>query len=186
MGLFEEELGPTKETGRRHGHFAGSGIGRSFDDADFQQWSENTFDIPPTFIYEELETQGLKVGVFEIQRGRSYPHVVENDIGGTLYKGQVWYRRGSKNTVALQTQLRGMFEGSEPFKVGKLRDTVLTEIKKHYEEQGRTPVLPLFSEKDSKLSQGYEIAYYPGTRREVWCGASGDIYQHILLLKPRA
>src|SRR5215470_18379882 len=30
------------------------GISRSFDDADFQQWAENTFDPPPTFRYAEV------------------------------------------------------------------------------------------------------------------------------------
>jgi len=31
------------------------GISKTVDDADFQQWSENTFDPPPTFSYSEVQ-----------------------------------------------------------------------------------------------------------------------------------
>lgn len=163
-----------------------SGISKSFDDADFQQWAENTFDPPPTFSYSELSLSNSKtVGVFKIERTPDYPHVVQANIGGVLFEGQVWYRRGSKNTVALQPELRRMIRGDVPFKISKLSDPVLKRVEADYRKLGRQTTLPLLNQKDSLLAQGYELAVYPGTRREIWVGAIGDRYQHILLLKPK-
>ena len=111
---------------------------------------------------------------------------MQANIGSVLYEGQVWFRRGSKNTVALRDDLRRMFLGDTPFKISKLNDPVLKEVCEHYAQQGRQTTLPLFSDRDSRLAQGYELATYPGTRREIWVGAAGDRYEHILLLKPKA
>lgn len=162
-----------------------SGVSKSFDDADFQQWAENTFDPPPTFRYSELKWDAsITVGTFRIERTPDYPHVVQSNLGSILFEGQVWLRRGSKSTVALREDLKRMFFGETPFKISKLSDPVLKEISDHYKQQGRTTTLPRFGDRDSLLTQGYELATYPGTRREVWVGAVGDHYEHILLLKP--
>ncbi len=172
-----EDLGPER---RLHG------ISKSFDDADFQQWAENTLDPPPTFRYAEVKWDGSTiVGVFRIERTPDYPHVVQASLGGVLFEGQVWFRRGSKNTVALRSDLYRMFLGETPFKIAGLNDPTLMQIIEHYQKQGRQTVLPRFSERDSRIAQGYELATYPGTRREVWVGALGDRYEHILFLKPK-
>lgn len=163
------------------------GISKSFDDADFQQWFENIFDVPPKFTYREIEIEsGINIGIFNIHRTPSYPHVVKTDLGDTLYRGQVWYKRGTKNTVALKTELSAMFQSIEPFKIGTLRDPSLKMVTDFYSEQGRNTSLPRLSDRDSCLARGYELAYYPGTNREVWCGESDGRYEHILLLKPSA
>ena len=54
------------------------------------------------------------VGVFRIERTPDYPHVVQANLGGVLFEGQVWFRRGSKNTIALRGDLYGMFLGETP------------------------------------------------------------------------
>lgn len=163
-----------------------SGISKSFDDADFQQWAENTFDPPLTFRYCEIKWEERKnVGLFQIERTPDFPHVVKDNLGGILFEGQVWFRRGSKNTVALRYDLRQMFLGEVPFKISRPNDPILKEITERYKARGRQTTLPRFSDRDSFLAQGYELATYPGTRREVWVGAVGDRYEHILLLKPK-
>lgn len=162
------------------------GILKSFDDADFQQWAKNTFDPPPKFLYIEIGwSKTVNIGVFSIERIPEYPHVVKEDLGGILYKGQVWYRTGTQNCTALHSDLQMMFEGEMPFKISNLRDPVLDKVKCYYKNQGREASLPLIGRKDSLLAQGYEIATYPGTRREIWVGEHGRRYEHILLLKPK-
>lgn len=162
------------------------GISKSFDDADFQQWAENTFSPPPTFRYSEFKWDAnIEVGAFRIERTPDYPHVVKSNIGSLLFEWQVWFRRGSKNTVALHEDLKRMFVGETPFKIAKLNDPSLKAISEHYEKQGRKTTLPRFGDRDSLLAQGYDLATYPGTRREVWVGAAGDHHEHILLLKPK-
>ena len=164
-----------------------SGISKSFDDADFQQWAENTFSAPPTFRYSETKWDDSKtLGIFRIERTPDYPHVVQANLGDALHEGQIWFRRGSKNTVALRDDLRRMFLGETPFKISRLNDPVLKEVSEHYAAEGRQTILPRLSDRDSRLAQGYELATYPGTRREIWVGAVGDRYDHILLLKPTA
>ena len=162
-----------------------TGISKSFDDSDFQQWAENTFDPPPIFSYSELQwNASIQLGVFQIERISDYPHVVTTNLGGILFEGQVWFRCGSKNTVALHQDLKKMFLGETPFKISKLNDPVLNKVIEHYGAMGKECALPRFSDKDSCLARGYELATYPGTRREVWVGAVGDKYDHILFLKP--
>lgn len=162
------------------------GISRLFDDADFQQWAANTFDPPPTVLYTEIAwSKTLNIGVFSIERILEYPHVVKKDLGGILHKGQVWYRTGTQNNIALHSDLQMIFEGEKPFKISKMRDPILDKATSYYKNQGREATLPLIGRKDSLLAQGYEIATYPGTRREILVGQVGSRYEHILLLKPK-
>lgn len=162
------------------------GVTRSLDDAQLQQWAENTFSPPPTFRYSEVVWDASKtVGIVTVLRVPDYPHFVTSNLGGVLFEGQVWFRRGSKNTVALREDLRRMILGDVPFKIARMNDPVMKELEAHYRALGRELSLPLLTNRDSCLSRGYELAMYPGTRREVWVGAVGDRYEHILLLKPR-
>ncbi len=167
-----------------------TGITKPFDDADFQQWVQNTFDPPIDFLYTPIKWSNTEnVGVFQIQRIITYPHVVKTDVGGVLYKGQVWFRMGTKNNVALHADIKGMFKAEEPFKAKRLTSPFMDKIKDHYRAMGRELTLPLLSKKDELLDEGYELATWPPqSRREVWAGASspsGGTYSHILLLVPR-
>lgn len=59
---------------------------------------------------------------------------------------------------------------AEPFRIPNMRDETLTSIMQQYKEQGLKTFLPRFEEKDVRLARGCRVAYYPGTRREVWVG----------------
>jgi hypothetical protein len=74
---------------------------------------------------------------------------------------------------------------SEPFRISRLNEPELQRITDLYRNEGREPVLPKMEDRDVKLVEGYEIAYYPGTRREVWVGYHQGAYEHLLMLKPR-
>ena len=74
----------------------------------------------------------------------------------------------------------------EPFRVPRLGDPVLTSIVDHYKQEGVDTVLPRLEERDVRLASGHRLAYYPGTRREVWVGYHGGRYEHILMTRPRA
>jgi hypothetical protein len=157
------------------------------DDADFHTWVQNCFDPPISFRYSRLDPEASKlVGIFTVSRTPDYPHVVRQSVGAVIHEGQVWFRQGSKNSVAMRGDLERMFRGAEPFKVGRMEDPELKKVEEHYRAAGFTPVLPGLYDKDSLLRQGYRIAYLPGTRREVWVGylRTTDSYELILMLKP--
>lgn len=163
------------------------GISKLFDGADFQEWVGHNFDPPATFLYTQIAWRNtVNIGVFSIERTPNFPHVVKKDVGGVLYKGQVWFRRGTQNNIALCEDLRAIFEGERPIKIAKLNDPEIEIVKRHYKDQGRDVTLPLLEERDKYLVRGYEIATYPGTRREIWAGLVGsNRFQHILLLTPK-
>lgn len=73
---------------------------------------------------------------------------------------------------------------AEPFRIPQMSDEILQSIVKQYKEQGLETALPRLEEKDVRLARGYRVAYYPGTRREVWVGYHAGQYEHILLIKP--
>ncbi len=71
----------------------------------------------------------------------------------------------------------------EPFKVETFSSPLLRQMEDHFEEQGEAVAYPRLSEKVEYLTKGFQIAYKPGTRQEVWIShSSGD---HIMMLKPR-
>src|SRR5437867_685580 len=63
---------------------------------------------------------------------------------------------------------------------------ILEKVVEHYKVQGEEPVLRLFESRDVRLAEGYRLAYYPGTRREVWAGYHAGRYEHLLMLRPLA
>ena len=161
------------------------GISKRWDDATFQQWVTNTFNPPIRFSYAEIQWDNDKVvGIFEIQRSASFPHVATHDLGTALCKGQVWFRRGSQNDVAGYDDLKNMFATPEPFCVGRLDDAELERVKQVYHDNGEDTTLVPMYKKDSLLAQGYRLAYYPGSRREIWVGYHAGGYEHILMFKP--
>jgi hypothetical protein len=160
------------------------GISASFDDAMFQEWAQNTFDPPPLFAYAELALVEGRVGIFSISRIAAFPHVAVQDVGDILFRGQVCYRVGTKNDVAGYEQMRAMFRGEEPFKIERTDGPIVAKIRQHYEELGRELVFPSIADRDAKLVEGYELAYYPNTRREIWAGAFRGHHEQIAMLKP--
>ena len=74
----------------------------------------------------------------------------------------------------------------EPFRIPQLGDPVLKSIVDQYKQQGLETVLPRLEERDVRLASGHRIAYYPGTRREVWAGYHGGRYEHILMIRPKS
>jgi hypothetical protein len=164
-----------------------TGIGKSWDDADFQGWVENVFSPLPKFSYSEIAWSGENnVGLFRIEKSSEYPHVVIRSVDNVIFQGQVWFRRGSKNTVAHYDELKRMFVGEEPFKISNTNDPIFKIIEKYYEEKGRKIFLPGFGQKDSYLARGHELAVYPpGSRREVWVGEVRGRYEHILMVRPQ-
>ncbi len=88
--------------------------GKDWDDAVFQQWGESVFDPPLRFCYGTFELDGKWIGVFEVHRFDQAPHLARRDVGKTLREGQIWFRRGSKNTLADAHELRQYFQPPEP------------------------------------------------------------------------
>ena len=71
----------------------------------------------------------------------------------------------------------------EPFKVETFSSPPIKQMEDHFGEQGETVAYPLLSEKVEYVIKGFQIAYKPGTRQEVWIThSSGD---HIMMLKPK-
>lgn len=164
------------------------GISKSWDDAIFQEWVKNNIDPPVIFLYKELKyDQKNTIGMFTIHKSIEYPHVIRKEMGGVIYAGQVYFRCGSRNSVALYNDLKTMFLGKQPLKIEHLNGTIYEETKAYYEAQGYEVCWPSLSNKDNKLAEGYKIAYYPNTRKEIWGGYSPRIGQYdlILMLKPR-
>jgi predicted HTH transcriptional regulator len=98
-----------------HGaHREVTGIFKSWKEKDFQGWAKDVFDPPLPFSYKELAVSNtVRVGIFSVALNPDYPHVVKKSLGGVIHAGQVWFRRGSENRVALQEDLRRMFCGPE-------------------------------------------------------------------------
>jgi len=74
-------------------------------------------------------------------------------------------------------------DSTEPFRIPTMSDSTLNSITEHYKKQGLETVLPLLEKKDIKLLKGYQLAYFPGTHREVWVGFNAGRYEHILMTK---
>lgn len=71
----------------------------------------------------------------------------------------------------------------EPFIVETFSSPLLRQMEDYFEEQGEVVAYPRLAEKEEHLAQGFQIAYKPGTRQEVWITYSGG--DHIMMLKPK-
>ena len=71
----------------------------------------------------------------------------------------------------------------EPFKVETFSNPLIRQMEDHFGEQGEAVAYPLLSEKVEYVIKGFQVAYKPGTRQEIWIThSSGD---HIMMLKPK-
>jgi hypothetical protein len=160
------------------------GVPAFLDDADIQSWVKPYLDPPVTFTSWPIVLQsGESILLLEVTRVPQYPHVIAQNLGQIIYKGQVWWRSGSQNDVALHSRLSQMFRGTEPTKLANVQGTVINEIKAYYEPLGYQVVLPLLADRGESLANGLEIAYRPGTRSEVWAGFWEGQYEHLVMLK---
>ncbi len=99
------------------------------------------------------------------------PAPVEKGIEAKRLEETVQVQRGTPTTR------------EEPFIVETFSSPVLRQMEDYFEEQGEAVAYPRLSEKEEHLAQGFQVAYKPGTRQEVWITySSGD---HIMMLKPK-
>ena len=157
------------------------GVSHHFDDSIFQTWNHDTFRPRIEFQYAETIHMGSTVGVFEITPASEYPHVCERAVGELLYDGQVWIRRGSRNSVAHRDDLRRMFATSDPVNVASLQEGPIVErVRAQFEPRGWELFGPKVGQKHDYLEQGCRVARYPGSRREIRC------HDHVLMLRLRS
>ena len=71
----------------------------------------------------------------------------------------------------------------EPFIVETFSSPFLRQMEDYFEEQGEAVAYPRLAEKEEHLAQGFQVAFKPGTRQEVWITYSGG--DHIMMLKPK-
>lgn len=160
------------------------GIGRNWDDADFQTWAQTAFDPPPQFLYSELAWKNDKtVGMFSIDHVADYPHVASRSIDRVFCEGQVWYRFGTRNSVADHGKLRNMFLGQEPYALERMDGSISNKVKQHYESQACTVQWRRFGNRDELVEQGFSLAYFPGTRRPILVMNRGEP-DLILMVRP--
>ncbi len=161
------------------------GITKSWDDANFQTWANNALDPPTRFTYHEIQYGGkITIGIFSIERVPEFPHVFKASIGGRVYEGQVWFRKGTQNSVALRDELVRMAKGDEPFCISSAGDEVCKNLIKEFQSQGTKIAICNRSNRDSYLARDYRLVYYPGTRREIWVGYYQGEFESILLCQP--
>jgi len=159
-------------------------ISKSWNDADFQTWASIAFQPPLRFLYSELEYKGHQIGVFEIDRIPEYPHVCVMTIDSVLYKGQVWFRKGSQNDFAKRDDLERMIRGKEPFLFERIDDPQLEELLKEHKRQNINVAGLRYIQLDSRLASGWKVVYYPGTRRPVCAGGTKTNPDLVFMYQP--
>jgi hypothetical protein len=96
----------------------------TFDDSMFQQWGETAIEPNVAFEFSlvpwEDDVPGGAVAVFKIYPSDDRPYVAIQNVGEDFFAGQVWFRRGTKNTVALKQELQGFFSAGVRLRVGFL------------------------------------------------------------------
>ena len=158
------------------------GVSKRFDDADFQTWVKNAFDPPLKIHYETIEPEpGKLVGVFAIEFDPRGPHVAVQSVGGKLFEGQVWLRRGTQNDFAHREDLEALLV-TAPCRFQQFSRGAEKILTAHYTP--RELSLPNFGEHHEMLLNGYELAYWPGIRREIHIEPSNYPYPvQILMVK---
>lgn len=85
------------------------GLQHFVDDADIQsQFSERVSPIP-SIAYHTFEVSGKAIGVIEISRDLNGPFTLSKNFG-SMGKGQIYFRRGSKNEVATGDDIRRIMD----------------------------------------------------------------------------
>ena len=84
-----------------------------------------------------------------------------------------------------EDRLKKAKEVSKPVEIERFHSSLLETIKEHYEGEGRVVAYPRLSQKDEYLERGFELAYKPGTNREVWIGTGSKADRNIMMLNPK-
>ena len=84
-----------------------------------------------------------------------------------------------------EDRLKKAKEVSKPVEIEGFHSSLLETIKEHYEAEGRKVTYPRLSQKDEYLERGFELAYKPGTNREVWIGTGSKEDRNIMMLNPK-
>jgi predicted HTH transcriptional regulator len=97
------------------------GMGKSYDDASFQQMIANKVAPPVEFLYYEVCHGAKLVGVVHIPPSHKRPHIIAKDFG-KLREGQILIRRGSSTKGINQSELFEIFYSqTSPYFQGILR-----------------------------------------------------------------
>lgn len=160
------------------------GTAVSFDDADFQDWNTKTFLPAVHFHYREESYEGKRVALFEIAPSPDYPHVCAQTVGSELYEGQVYFRRGTRNTLAGHDDLTRMFSPPEPLRTTEVDGALVRQAKDVWEPQGWDLVWPTLDQRDEKLADGWRLAHAPGSRREIRL-SQGNVDVYLLMMRRR-
>ncbi|MBU4311997.1 MAG: nucleotide-binding protein [Candidatus Omnitrophica bacterium] len=93
-----------------------------------------------------------------------------------------------RNTTEILALQNGLGSDGGSLKIDKLGGPLYDKAKEYYDKQGLELAWPLLSDKDNKVVEGYQIATFPGTKREIWAGydRTRDKYEHILMTKPQS
>jgi hypothetical protein len=159
-----------------------AGVDRIFDDAEFQDWNHKAFSPPVQFQFRYQDFDGKLAAIFDIVPSSDYPHVCAQDAGTELRAGQVWFRRGSRNTLAEHADLKRMFAPQEPLRTEQNDGALVRAVRELWEPQGWQLVWGGVNDRDEKLALGWRIAYAPESRREIRLSHSNaDV--HILMLR---
>lgn len=80
------------------------------------------------------------------------------DVNGELRGGQVWFRRGTRNTLATHADLKRMFTPPEPLRTTQNDGALVKQVKEYWEPQGWEVFWADVNDRDEKIAQGYRIA----------------------------
>ncbi len=161
------------------------GVDRSFDDAEFQDWNWAAFDPPIQFQFREEDHEGKRVALFEVVPSMEYPHVCKMNFGTELCAGQVWFRRGSRNTVAGCADLKRMCTPQDPLRTEQINGALVAQVKDFWEPQGWEVCWISPHERDEQIARGARLAFAPESRREIRVVQSNvDVF--VLMLRPKA
>ena len=158
------------------------GVSTHFDDALFQDWNEKSFSPAIHFQYREELHGGKRVALFEIAPSCDYPHVCADNIGRELQQGQVWFRRGSRNTLAGHADLTRMFATHEPLRTTEIDGALVRQTKEYWKPWGWQLMWPTLDQRDEKLAQGWRLAHAPESRREIRL-SHGNVDVHLLMMR---
>lgn len=158
------------------------GVKGSWEESTIREWVRELVDPVPRFRYTEVRVASNPLGVFEVWRVPSYPHVITRSVGDVMQEGQVWLRREVKSQVAGYEDLRRMFLGEEPRVFAGEQDSGLVEVVQEIRRQGDEPVEKPLDGREALLADGQRPAYLPGTRREIHLKGSGDRPTQILMV----
>jgi hypothetical protein len=157
--------------------------GVHFDDATFQDWNRATFDPPIEFHYSEIAHDQVILGLCEITPSSDYPHVCKKTVGD-LHEGQVWFRKGTRNTVALHRDLQQRFSPQTPLRTTQYDGELVRQVKATWEPRGWVCVWESVADVDEKVAHGYRIATGPENRREIRLAPS-NVDSHVLMLRKK-